>query len=42
VFDYIKIFYNATRRHSTSRIPSPARYEVENHWPRQLEINYND
>ena len=27
VFDYIEIFYNATRRHSTLGMLSPARYE---------------
>ncbi len=30
VFDYIEIFYNATRRHSTLGMLSPARYEEEN------------
>ena len=29
VFDYIEIFYNATRRHSTLGMLSPARYERE-------------
>jgi hypothetical protein len=29
VFDYIEIFYNATRRHSTLGMLSPARYEEE-------------
>jgi putative transposase len=30
VFDYIEIFYNATRRHSTLGMLSPAHYEEEN------------
>ena len=29
VFDYVEIFYNATRRHSTLGMLSPARYEEE-------------
>ena len=42
VFDYIEIFYNATRRHSTLGMLSPARYEEENGSLEQLKINYND
>lgn len=34
VFDYIEIFYNATRRHSTLGMLSPAEYE-------QATINSN-
>jgi putative transposase len=30
VFDYVEIFYNASRRHSTLGMLSPARYEEEN------------
>ena len=41
VFDYIEIFYNATRRHSTLGMLSPARYEEENGSLEQLNINYN-
>jgi putative transposase len=36
VFDYIEIFYNATRRHSTLGMLSPARYEEENDSLKQL------
>jgi putative transposase len=42
VFDYIEIFYNATRRHSTLGMLSPARYEEENGSLEQLNINYNN
>lgn len=42
VFDYIEIFYDATRRHSTLGMLSPARYEEENGSLEQLKINYND
>jgi putative transposase len=42
VFDYIEIFYNATRRHSTLGMVSPAAYEEENHLPTQLnDVNDN-
>lgn len=41
VFDYIEIFYNATRRHSTLGMLSPARYE-ERYSLIQLNSNYND
>ncbi len=42
VFDYIEIFYNATRRHSTLGMLSPARYEEENDSLKQLnDINNN-
>ncbi len=41
VFDYIEIFYNATRRHSTLGMLSPVRYE-ERHSLKQLNnINNN-
>jgi putative transposase len=39
VFDYIEIFYNATRRHSTLGMLSPARYEEENDSLEQLKDN---
>jgi len=39
VFDYIEIFYNATRRHSTLGMLSPARYEEKNGSLKQLNIN---
>jgi putative transposase len=42
VFDYIEIFYNATRRHSTLGMLSPARYEEENGSLEQLNINHNN
>ncbi len=42
VFDYIEIFYNATRRHSTLGMLSPARYEEQNESLKQLnDINNN-
>jgi putative transposase len=42
IFDYIEIFYNATRRHSTLGMLSPARYEEENDSLKQLnDINNN-
>ena len=41
VFDYIEILYNATRRHSTLGMLSPARYE-ERYSLIQLNSNYND
>jgi putative transposase len=42
VFDYIEIFYNATRRHSTLGMLSPARYEENNDSLKQLDnINNN-
>ncbi len=42
VFDYIEIFYNATRRHSTLGMLSPARYEDESMSLEQLnDINNN-
>jgi putative transposase len=42
VFDYIEIFYNATRRRSTLGMLSPARYEEENDSLEQLhDINDN-
>ncbi|MGH3610102.1 MAG: IS3 family transposase [Pseudonocardiaceae bacterium] len=42
VFDYIEIFYNATRRHSTLGMVSPARYEDESISLKQLnDINNN-
>ncbi len=42
VFDYVEIFYNATRRHSTLGMLSPARYEEENDSLEQLNINNNN
>jgi putative transposase len=36
VFDYIEIFYNTTRRHSTLGMLSPARYEENNGWLERL------
>jgi putative transposase len=41
VFDYIEIFYNTTRRHSTLGMLSPARYE-ERYSLEQLNNNHND
>jgi putative transposase len=41
VFDYVEIFYNATRRHSTLGMLSPVRYE-EDHPPNQLNNNDNN
>jgi len=41
VFDYIEIFYNATRRHSTLGMLSPVRYE-ERHSLERLNDNNND
>jgi putative transposase len=42
IFDYIEIFYNATRRHSTLGMLSPMRYEEENDSLEQLNnINNN-
>lgn len=41
VFDYIEIFYNATRRHSTLGMLSPARYE-EKHSLEQLNNDNNN
>jgi len=41
VFDYIEIFYNATRRHSTLGMLSPVGYEEENDSLEQLNIDYN-
>jgi putative transposase len=41
VFDYIEIFYNATRRHSTLGMLSPARYE-ERYSLQQLNITNNN
>jgi putative transposase len=41
VFDYIEIFYNATRRHSTLRMLSPAGYE-ERYSLTQPNNTYND
>lgn len=41
VFDYIEIFYNATRRHSTLEMLSPVRYE-ERYSLERLTINYNN
>lgn len=42
VFDYIEIFYNAIRRHSTLGMLSPARYEDESISLKQLnDINNN-
>jgi putative transposase len=41
VFDYIEIFYNATRRHSTLGMLSPARYE-ERYSLEQLNNDNND
>jgi putative transposase len=42
VFDYVEIFYNATRRHSTLGMLSPARYEEENDSLEQLNnVNNN-
>jgi putative transposase len=38
VFDYVEIFYNTTRRHSTLGKLSPARYEQSN----SLEQQVND
>ena len=40
VFDYIEIFYNATRRHSTLGMLSPVRYE-ERHSLERLTITNN-
>jgi len=42
VFDYIEIFYNATRRRSTLGMLSPARHEEEDDSLKQLNINYNN
>ncbi|MBV8953781.1 MAG: transposase, partial [Solirubrobacterales bacterium] len=42
VFDYIEIFYNATRRHSTLGMRSPATYEEENNSLKQLNNINND
>ena len=42
IFDYVEIFYNATRRHSTLRMLSPARYEEETGSLKQLNINNNN
>jgi putative transposase len=41
IFDYIEIFYNATRRHSTLGMLSPVRYE-ERHSLEQLNDNSNN
>ena len=41
VFDYIEIFYNATRRHSTLGMLSPIRYE-QRHSLERLNNNDND
>jgi putative transposase len=41
MFDYIEIFYNATRRHSTLGMLSPARYE-ERYSLKQLNITNNN
>lgn len=41
VFDYIEIFYNATRRHSTLGMLSPVRYE-ERYSLTQPNNSYND
>jgi putative transposase len=41
VFDYIEIFYNATRRHSTLGMLSPLRYE-ERHSLKQLNNDNNN
>jgi putative transposase len=41
VFDYIESFYNATRRHSTLGMLSPARYE-ERHSLEQLNDDHNN
>jgi hypothetical protein len=41
VFDYIEIFYNATRRHSTLGMLSPVRYE-ERHSLEQLNNDNNN
>jgi transposase InsO family protein len=41
VFDYVEIFYNPTRRHSTLGMLSPARYE-ERHSLKPLNSNKND
>jgi putative transposase len=38
VFDYIEIFYNATRRHSTLGMLSPAEYETITQHPSGMEI----
>ncbi len=38
VFDYIEIFYNATRRHSTLGMLSPAEYEMIKPRPSGMEI----
>jgi putative transposase len=40
VFDYIEIFYNATRRHSTLGMLSPAEYEIIK--PRRSEMEIAD
>lgn len=42
MFDYIEIFYNATRRHSTLGMLSPARYEEETMGLTELNNNQND
>jgi len=42
VFDYIEIFYNATRRHSTLGMLSPARYEDEMISLKQLKNDFNN
>jgi putative transposase len=42
VFDYIEIFYNATRRHSTLGMLSPVRYEDESISLKQLNITNNN
>jgi len=38
VFDYIEIFYNASRRHSTLGMLSPAEYEMIKPRPSGMEI----
>ncbi len=38
VFDYIEIFYNATRRHSTLGMLSPVDYEIIKPRPSGIEI----
>lgn len=38
VFDYVEIFYNATRRHSTLGMRSPSEYEMIRSRPSEPEM----
>jgi putative transposase len=42
IFGYVEIFYNATRRHSTLGMLSPARYEERYSLPQQPNHDYNN